>query len=462
MKRSFTRYARRALGVSSARFAREERGAVMVMTIAFALPLALFLVVVYNSGVALTHRMRAQCVADAASYSATLWQARFLNYCAYTRRTITANYATMALCTAHESALKMYYNIYDAQNLIITFNEDKGMITTLMTAPYNIMDAFQLFEDDEDKNPVMMIRKGCDVLNKMLSLSQQAMYYMVATDTKSAVMEKVVEEADRDTATSPVGGEFRLLDDPRCYSSLVLSPSVLGPILEQKELTLEQLEFYEDVYTKGSPLASSVLPLLGRGFVIGADAAYCGKSTPYIQFVIVISTGVDTDDACEKMEATESVYGYYVIVVICFKGIPIPIGLPIFGEKVEVEYEVTNPFADTKVYHIKEGLSDSRLEPSSLAVVEVVDSEIPWYPNPRLKLMPADLTNKNTIRAYSRSKVYFRGVNENLSGSSKTYSKPHTSYPHWGSKLAPIAENMGAEISARSLAPSLLGPFPNY
>jgi len=63
------------------------------------LPLGLALVVfglvgaltIYNSGVAATDKMRLANSADAAAYSAALWQARALNYQAYANRAMVAN-----------------------------------------------------------------------------------------------------------------------------------------------------------------------------------------------------------------------------------------------------------------------------------------------------------------------------------------------------------------------------------
>lgn len=436
MKRRFLKYARRMLGVSTRQFARREDGSVMVMTIVFALPLAMFLFVSYNAGVTLTYRMRAQCVADASAYTGALWQARFLNYCAYSRRQVLSNYSTMALCTAYESSLQMYYNIYDAQNLIITFKKDRGMVKIVMTPSYYIFKGMQLFEEKENRNPVKRLRKAADAMNPMLSRSQLAMFLTVGVDT-TPIMEKVVEEAERDVQASTGSDEFSL--QGQSFGSLLLG-------VEREEITVDQVEFYLDYFTQGR--APSPLPLLGRP-MFGGDAVYCGKPTPYIQFVMTVPDGVDISDSCDKMEAKERVYGYYVIVVFCIYGIPVPVGLPIIGETVEVEYEVDNPFSDVPVYKLKENFFSGSPEPSLLAIVEVDGAKVPYYPH--MGLHPKDLVpggSDRTIRAFSRAKVYFKGFDEDLEGGQ--YQKPNLSYPFWGAKLAPIRDNTvtGAIVSS--------------
>jgi hypothetical protein len=428
---------RRLLRAAAAGFARDERGSVMATFIVFALPLALFLFVTYNTGIALNTRMRTQNVADAACYSASLWQARGLNYMAYSRRQILANYATMALCTSLDSALKMYDNIYDAQGLIMGGMGDQGLVTMLMEAPHAILDAEQCFSDSENQNPVLILRKGCDVMNRMLSNSQTAVYLSLANCTP--IMVKVVQEADREAAAdNTVGREFELVLPS--FSSLALSAG--GQYLEQEELDRDQVLYYCDNFTKGNFLGANVLPLLGRapvGGMTGGDATYCGKSTPYIQAVTTFSSGVDISSSGDNMNSKESfVLGYYVLVVICVYGIPIPIGLPIFAESTESDYDVTNEFSETEVYKVRDGISNANLEPTSIAVVEATWNEHPYFmQNLGLGDMvsPITLSNGDRIQAWSRSKAYFRGPGENLPN---TYKKPHLAYACWGAKLAAL------------------------
>jgi hypothetical protein len=424
----------RAAGAS---FVRDERGSVMVITIVFALPLALFLFVTYNTGIALTTRMRTQNVADAASYSASLWQARGLNYMAYSRRQILANYSTMALCTSLDSALKMYDNIYDAQGLIMGGMGDQGLVTMLMEIPHAALDAQQCFSTNESRNLVLILRRACDAMNKMLSNSQQAVYLSLSNCTP--IMVKTVQDADRQVTANPAGGEFELVAPS--FSSLAFGGA--GQYLERHELTRAEVLYYCDNFTKGNFLGAMALPGLGRapvGGMTGGDATYCGKSTPYIQAVTTFSSGVNITSSGDKMTSRESfVTGYYVLVVLCIYGIPVPIGLPIFAKATKSEYNVRNEFDETEVYRVRQGVSDAFLEPTSLAVVEATWDNHPYFmQNMGLGRMvsPTTLSPNERIQSWSRAKAYFRGPREDLRN--RRYDRPHLAYACWGAKLAAL------------------------
>jgi hypothetical protein len=420
------------LRAASGKFAREERGSVMALTIVFALPLALFVFVTYNTGIALTTRMRAQNAADAAAYTGSLWRARMLNYFAYTRRQITADFATVALCTSLDSCLKMYDNIYDAQGLIAGGSGDEGLVTTLMEVPHAMLDAEQCFSDSESQNPVLILRKACDVLSGMLSESQEAVRLtMVAA--MGGIMKKVVEDADRKAqADGSPGMEFDYTYTP-----------TTALYLNREDMTKDQVEYYCDNFTMGNFLAAMALPGLGRapvGGMTGGDVTYCGKSTPYIQVVTTCSSGVDIDSDGGKMKSEESaVFGYYVYVIVCVEGIPIPIGLPILANSTESEYSLKNPFNKAQVFQYNTSLPDSTMEMSTLATVEAKWDLHPFYMEDKglgNMVSPKTLSPGKQIKAMSRAKTYFKGPYENLKNAE--YDQPHLSYARFGAKLAPL------------------------
>ena len=355
----------------------------------------------------------------------------------------------MAMCTAFQSCLKMYHNIYDAQDIELLWGSpsgDNGTLKLCMIGPYMAFQALQLFSDNENINPVLSTRAGCDTLNKMLSLSQQAMFLTACADTKEAVMRKVVREANRKATAWGSGDQFTL--NPFSYSSLMLPAFV-----EFKPITVDQVRYYMDPFSRAD--AFWFLPGLGRGVAGGGWG-----EEDFILVVYVSSSGVDVNSAGSKMTASEDVSGYYVFFIVYVYGIPVPIGSPITGKDVDITYNVKNDFDHAKVYQLKAGLSDENLEPSSLAIVQVEDSKIPWYPNMGLK--PSDLSpGDSRVLAFSRAKAYFRGVSENLSGG--VYNKPHTSYPDWGAKLAPLKESSGAWALAQMASGAFaLDPDVNY
>ena len=78
----------------------------MILTAIMALLLVKVAMSTYNIGVMTVEKTRLQMTADAAAYSSAVWQARFLNHCAYTRRAIIANNALIAYITAMEANMK--------------------------------------------------------------------------------------------------------------------------------------------------------------------------------------------------------------------------------------------------------------------------------------------------------------------------------------------------------------------
>jgi len=124
---------RRLATFAGRKFAHEDDGAIIVYSIFFLIPLLSFMFVVYNAGVGLTTRMRAQCVADAAAYSNSVWQARFLNYTAYTRRHMVSNYAYMGQSAAYLNQIDLVHQMNDPDNFKIQLGDllDMGPLLKL-------------------------------------------------------------------------------------------------------------------------------------------------------------------------------------------------------------------------------------------------------------------------------------------------------------------------------------------
>ena len=171
----------RLLSSEDARFLREtNRAPSLALTVAFALPLALFLFVLVQQRRGAPFRACAPQKRGRRRRptAASLWHARFLNYCAYTRRHIVANFATIALCTCYVNSDKMYKHIYDAENLT-----PHGQPTTAIPGRRHRSRTRMLADAHR---PVRRhspwsrsSAEGCDVMNGWLSKSQQAMYLAV-------------------------------------------------------------------------------------------------------------------------------------------------------------------------------------------------------------------------------------------------------------------------------------------
>ena len=75
----------------SKRFARRQAGQALPLGIAFALVGMLGALVLYNTGQVAVDKQRLANASDSAAYSGMVWQARALNFQAYTNRAMVAN-----------------------------------------------------------------------------------------------------------------------------------------------------------------------------------------------------------------------------------------------------------------------------------------------------------------------------------------------------------------------------------
>ncbi len=421
----FLRNIRRYARVSSGKFTQEEQGTVMVLTIAFALPLCMFLFGTFNTGVVLISRMKAQNVADAASYSASLWQARFLNYCAYTRRHIVGNFATIALCTGYVNSDLMYKNIYKAKDLVLTANQDNGSLSvSTQMKPTRALLAINI--------PIVKrVRKSSDGMNKWLSLSQRALYGAVALDLTESVMTKVVEDA--------VGNQQTTFSIDRVLSR---SNLIFQNMLERKEIPKDEVKAYYDTYSKAN--APNYIAAIGRSSW-GGWAGAALPPPPYQSrtlwiFTIAIKSDPITISNTNMKTGDHVIPGASLYCWLWFwisvYGIPVPIPIltPIWDEATEEDYTLATKFSQAKVYEIKN--PSKPVEPSSSCVVNVNHDTAPFFSPMQMK--PSDLNPAGTTRAFSRSKVYFRGWNENLKNNK--YHGQNMNYPFWGAKLAPLTD----------------------
>ena len=72
-----------------------QRGQALVVALAFAAALVGAMLLVINVGQLINGKHRLLVAADAAAYSAAVWQARSLNYQAYLNRAVIANDAAI-------------------------------------------------------------------------------------------------------------------------------------------------------------------------------------------------------------------------------------------------------------------------------------------------------------------------------------------------------------------------------
>ncbi|MDB3935136.1 hypothetical protein N9383_00270 [Granulosicoccus sp.] len=170
------------------------------------LPLGLVLVVmgmvgalmVYNTGVVATDKMRLANSADAAAYSGALWQARALNYQAYANRAMVANQVAIGQAVSIQSwmtsAAVVTENIEKVTSVIPVLNSITATTSRVVTGVEALVGAGAEF--------MLLLSNGA---TQILSLSQDAM--IVATVFNTAEMISVVakETDSRFTTTSNYG-----------------------------------------------------------------------------------------------------------------------------------------------------------------------------------------------------------------------------------------------------------------
>lgn len=165
------------------KLAKDEDGAVMIMTIILMFLLIKATFSTFNVGVAVAERIRLQATADAAAYASATWQARFMNFCAYTRRAIIASYANVALISGVEANYANVEYYYEKKPFCITgcnlsFKVDPdnppGMpriSVMILYFPYTFSKT--MLVDGEG-------REAAEALARMHAVSQEIMYYYVA------------------------------------------------------------------------------------------------------------------------------------------------------------------------------------------------------------------------------------------------------------------------------------------
>jgi hypothetical protein len=93
------------------RFRRDEGGQILVFTALAGLVLVMMVATVFNIGMVVGEKMKVQNAADTAAYSQAVWEARVLNFIAYTNRAIISHMVTIAFCTAWVSVDDFWNNM---------------------------------------------------------------------------------------------------------------------------------------------------------------------------------------------------------------------------------------------------------------------------------------------------------------------------------------------------------------
>lgn len=164
------------------------RGQSLPLGLAFILFGALFTLVLFNSSQLFTEKSKVVNTADAAAYSGLVWQARALNFTAYTNRAMVANQVSIAQFVSLSSWTK--YGLVTAENLDATI----GWIPFIKPYTQAVETAMEYAEKIVGTIAAVAVPVLSGV-NVALAYAQEAVYYSTFAVTPE-IVKQVVKEND--------------------------------------------------------------------------------------------------------------------------------------------------------------------------------------------------------------------------------------------------------------------------
>lgn len=172
-----------------------EVGQAMPLGIAFLMSAILFCLVLFNTGQTASERSRLINTADAAVYSGLIWQARALNFQAYTNRAMVANQVSIGQLVSLTSWTKYAHVL--ARN-IDYITEYFPVVEPYIEAAERITESI----DDVMVNVAETFIPVIDSINGILTRIQQAVYVASFAATPAIVREVVEENDERYNVTT--------------------------------------------------------------------------------------------------------------------------------------------------------------------------------------------------------------------------------------------------------------------
>jgi len=167
---------------------RYQRGQALPLGMAMALIGMLVVFVLYNTGQAATDKARLANAADAAAYSGLIWQARALNFQAYTNRAMVANQVSIGQAVSLRSWSA--YAHHTSRNLAAALSF-VPIVNALAKSAAEMMQAIDAIVGPVSEGMVAVV----DLVNRGIGMSQQAMFASSFAATPEIVRE-VVKSSD--------------------------------------------------------------------------------------------------------------------------------------------------------------------------------------------------------------------------------------------------------------------------
>lgn len=180
---------------------RQQQGQVLPMGLALLALMLMGVFVLYSTGQVATDKLKLANAADAAAYSGSLWQARSMNFQAYTNRAMVANQVSMAQAVTLQSWTS--YGAVAGQNISTVLRP----IPILNVVAQGVASGLTTVERIVSPISVALLRV-VDVVNRGLSVAQEAMFVSTFLATPDVVRAVVSESDSRfsvNTAYSGIG-----------------------------------------------------------------------------------------------------------------------------------------------------------------------------------------------------------------------------------------------------------------
>jgi hypothetical protein len=174
---------------------RRQSGQALPLGIAFLMATILLGLVLFNTGQTASERSRLTNAADAAVYSGLIWQARALNFQAYTNRAMVANQVSIGQFVSLTSWTKYAYVVARNINNVGQFIPGVNAWTETAETITNLIDS-------EAVNVAEVFIPIIDSVNGVLSRMQQAVYLASFAATPGIVREVVEENDERYRAST--------------------------------------------------------------------------------------------------------------------------------------------------------------------------------------------------------------------------------------------------------------------
>lgn len=157
-----------------------QKGQALPVGLALFMFLGLTSLVLYNTGQTASDKTRIVNTADAAAYSGLLWQARAMNFQAYTNRAMVANQVAMAQAVSLNSWAAYIRETGSNVNDLLGWIPYIGAVTNIID---RIGEMIYRFMDPITKGMLSVV----NVINKMIGPAQEAMYYSTFASTPDVV-----------------------------------------------------------------------------------------------------------------------------------------------------------------------------------------------------------------------------------------------------------------------------------